>query len=1007
MTGPKITVSADVSGVQAELAKVEAAAKRINTTLNSGQVGIDVDDAKRSLETLNRAAKGLVDNLKSAGEGGIIDADKAAEAAKALDDAAKSAQALETAINHSGGSSSGLAQNAKHARTLEDGIRRATRAQEVLSREGIRLNRQQTQEAQRNYQHLRQSGAAGASRLSPNFDDWVSGGWRNHSTSLSASERRRGEVMRHLGIGNPEAGGHRRFARMNAMAGALGGMGASMMGGGDGGMFQAAGSAAGSGIGMGAGMMMGGPVGAAVGFFASRLLGGMGGSMDRNVDKVNDESIIYSDLRKSIGETQVDFELLRGSVRHLTDGMGVAYNEAAKLAKEFVHTAGMNGKDGMNVGGELRTAIGFGRGYGIDPSQSAQFMATMRHFGVTSNEKDSKRLAVMIGESVQKGGTASKMDEVLSAVQSFAQTAMRSSLTSANVGAFSSFMSSMTGLNLSGLKGDPATAASAMGAADSAMRQGGAFGDASRSFSLGLWQKKLNGFSAYDLGYMNEQGAFGTIDKAFGRDSAAYQMAQQRGDHGKMAQYDEWSKQGGGKSILSMQMQEMESQYGYNTDKLHNSIKGHFGVSDGQAAALYSAYKNDKGLGGLQKSLSAAGIDMGTLNTKSIASLAELSSGGMGGIRTQADKLRKMKLSKGDSDLLNGADSDDKMRAAVLKLTSLYENKDSGEIARQQQADMENSLQELATKLIPLTQWMKDGVIELVRLVSKPFGGSDFVKQADREKAREAAMSSINGASDKTAAARQIMQDAAKNPGKYNQDFINSLTGEYGRTPISDNAGGMSGGKSSISKDKSDFLEKTRAAAERAAAAINKQTGSNVSAEAIQAQWGLETGWGKSVLNGTNNLGNIKAGSGWGGNSKSFRVKEYDSRGREFYTNQNFRAYGSLEESGDDYASLIARRYLNGKPAANDAEFASRLKKGGYATDPDYERKLLTSAASIRGREASEKLPSTGAFAASEFSGNQKFSFEHSITLNDRNNNPIAIPALSTNTYAPLPAGRG
>lgn len=38
--------------------------------------------------------------------------------------------------------------------------------------------------------------------------------------------------------------------------------------------------------------------------------------------------------------------------------------------------------------------------------------------------------------------------------------------------------------------------------------------------------------------------------------------------------------------------------------------------------------------------------------------------------------------------------------------------------------------------------------------------------------------------------------------------------------------------------------------------------------EFLLSQWGLETGWGNSIIGGTNNAGNIKAGSSWTGPTK-------------------------------------------------------------------------------------------------------------------------------------------
>lgn len=979
-TGPSISVKADISGFQSALQKLEQEAKRVNSTLDSMQFGIDTDDASRQLKTLQKAADELVSTIDKAGDAGTLDP-KAAEAmASALEDAAKAAGDLETAISHSSGASSGLAQNAKHARSLEDNIKRATRAQDILAREGIRLNRQQAQDAQRQYEQLRRSGAAGSARLSPHFDDWVSGGWRNHSTSLSASERRRGEVMRHLGIGGQPS--NHRYARMNAMAGALGGLGGSLMGGGEGGIMQMAGSAAGSGMGMLAGMKFGGPVGMAVGMFASKLLGGAGGSVDNHLDSANNEAIIFADMRRMLGATTVDFEMLRGSVRHLSDGLGVSYNELAKMSKDFAHTAGLHGDSALSIGGEVRSATGFARGYGIDPAMTSQFMANMRHFGVTNNERDSKRLALMIGESVQRGGTQGKMDEVLGTLQSFVQSATRASLSSANLGAYSSFMSSMTGLNLPGMKGDPTNAASAMGSADAAMRQGGAFGDASRSFSLGIWQRKLDGFSAYDLGYMNDQGAFGTVGKAFGRDSAAYAMAKANGDHAKMAQYDRWTANDSGQSILSMQMGEMERQYGFSTDKLHNSIKGHFGVTDSQASALYAAYKNDPGLGSLEKSLSASGVDISKLNTKSIAALAELSAGGMDGIIKQSGRLRGMKLSKEDEGILDKANASggDTLKAAVLKLSSKYDNLDQGEVERQQQADMANALQALATKLIPLTQWIKDGVVEIVRKL--PFGDSGFVQQADRDKRTGEAQQQMVGLTGdaRVAKAKELLAEAQKDGGKYNSDFVGSLNSIVGGASYANgrHAGGTIGGlgdgrKSSLGGDEMK--------------AIN----------AAASKYGIDPDLLVSAVRLENSGANAVSPKG--------------AKGRFQIMPSNYEGTGLDPSKFEDGAMLAAKVFSDAKRLGySTPESQLAYYNGGYPQARAVQAGKLPPAAETRKyleRYSDGKVPSGLAKKGAANSSRNGVDFSGNFTLYDRQGRQMADPILITQNSCPAPAGWG
>jgi flagellum-specific peptidoglycan hydrolase FlgJ len=53
-----------------------------------------------------------------------------------------------------------------------------------------------------------------------------------------------------------------------------------------------------------------------------------------------------------------------------------------------------------------------------------------------------------------------------------------------------------------------------------------------------------------------------------------------------------------------------------------------------------------------------------------------------------------------------------------------------------------------------------------------------------------------------------------------------------------------------------------------------------------------------------------------------------------------FRAYASYAEAAEDYASLIKRKYPAAFAYRDPERFAESVARQGYATDPDYARKL-------------------------------------------------------------------
>jgi peptidoglycan hydrolase FlgJ len=120
------------------------------------------------------------------------------------------------------------------------------------------------------------------------------------------------------------------------------------------------------------------------------------------------------------------------------------------------------------------------------------------------------------------------------------------------------------------------------------------------------------------------------------------------------------------------------------------------------------------------------------------------------------------------------------------------------------------------------------------------------------------------------------------------------------------------------------------------------------------AQAALETGWGRSQPGHSHNLFGIKAGGSWTGASVQANTEEF-AGGVSSRVDADFRAYGSQRESVQDYVRLIRDnpRYAGALNTGDDIQaFASALQRGGYATDPDYARKLVTVADEVRQRIA-------------------------------------------------------
>jgi flagellar protein FlgJ len=146
----------------------------------------------------------------------------------------------------------------------------------------------------------------------------------------------------------------------------------------------------------------------------------------------------------------------------------------------------------------------------------------------------------------------------------------------------------------------------------------------------------------------------------------------------------------------------------------------------------------------------------------------------------------------------------------------------------------------------------------------------------------------------------------------------------------------------SVFKNPEHFVSVLYPHAEKAAKALG------TTPEVLIAQSALETGWGQKMVRRTdgtmsNNLFNIKADKRWEGHKTTVSTLEFE-KGIAVKQKADFRMYDDMEQSFKDFVSFIAEgdRYQEArKVAAEPEKFIKALQKAGYATDPQYARKVL------------------------------------------------------------------
>lgn len=359
------------------------------------------------------------------------------------------------------------------------------------------------------------------------------------------------------------------------------------------------------------GMMRGAGIGA-LAFGAYKL----GSSATEGYELAKERALTLDTLKRQMGDLGTSFAALKVIANESARGFGVNSKEVAELTLEFNRLSKGVDRSEESLSDGVRVSVGTSRAYGLDPSAGTRFFGGMRGIDPRQNTRE---LALLLGETINKSGMFARVDEVMQIIQSFASTTARLSLTSPNVAAFGGGFASLMKAGYSGMT--PDVAASILAQANSSISGMGSAGEAGQNFILAAMQRG-GGINPIMARALAEGGMFGTRRGVFGS--------------GPLAAYfgsDAASLAGGaGSDIMTFDAikQHLDRQ-GLDKSLKLDAFKNLTGVSSlANAAALYMMDSSQ--LGGLQKALSAAGVDINSFNERGIAGLSRI-----GGASSQAE----------------------------------------------------------------------------------------------------------------------------------------------------------------------------------------------------------------------------------------------------------------------------------------------------------------------------------------------------------------------------------
>ncbi len=444
--------------------------------------------------------------------------------------------------------------------------------------------------------------------------------------------------------------------------------------------------------GFGAGLM------GLVGGMAALGVGKLVGAITEKIEQAENNNIAYDRLKRTLGDVNVSFVGLKKAVMMTGESLSVTYDETSGLFSQFAKAGKVSGRAGYHsMPQEIGLGVGLSRAYGLDNGTGVGFMGQMRGLGVTKDVQDSRRIALLIGETIAKSDAFAKADEVMEAIAGFATSQTRNSMSAANIAGYGGMFSSMVGSGIAGM--DPAGAAAMLSKMNSSLAAGGARGEASQFFTSMVGNRM--GLDPLQMQVLREGGAFASKDQMFGVGSAYTRYMGQTGPTGS-------------NNYLSETRALIEEKYAGDSEQQKlmraQAFGNHTGLNMNQAMAFLSMQPNQ--MGELQKVLGDKALSMNASGINNAAMALNGTDEDRASIR--AGLLKRDDLSKADREALEniGARDPEDQKRTLAVLSAQYEQeRTQGSDIRDSRAALENIKVKIADYAVPALLDMRKALL--------------------------------------------------------------------------------------------------------------------------------------------------------------------------------------------------------------------------------------------------------------------------------------------------------
>jgi hypothetical protein len=421
----------------------------------------------------------------------------------------------------------------------------------------------------------------------------------------------------------------------------------------------------------------------------------------QGIGQAQGEAASNDALLRTIQGAPADFDALRESVRATTKGLYLTFQEGQALSQQFAKLT--NETDPTKISAGVRTAAGFARAYGLDPTATNSTFASAKYLG-----EDPHEFAALLAEAVSQGNMSGQADQVSQALLGFLQQSSRTMLMNPLEGAADE-AGLYAGMNATGnpmLKGSNGLAI--LGNINGAISQGGGGGMAGQVMMM----RALAANGITDPWQQNEllQGGAWASPNTMDMFGPNIKNGNQTNFDAAMAQFHQQYK--GDKDS-------------YQVD---NALATLFNLTPMQARMLQTVPQ--KNLDTMVPWLEQHGMSLSNMNPTSIQDVTNVLAPGAD-LSAWKNKILApgsgYTLSAADSSDLNSASGGDALKVAIVRaLGDSGMGGTPGTDSQQTMADYVNNLTQAGAALLPAVTDMRaavDGLTGAVASLSQLLGG--------------------------------------------------------------------------------------------------------------------------------------------------------------------------------------------------------------------------------------------------------------------------------------------